>query len=162
MQFFAPICNACLALLQILLPNSHTSAALPVLKGNRNAFNHKRKRLKSRAERATAPVWYQYCNNSLRLQNVHLSERCAMRIELCCPACHCRFTLPPEFGGEEALERVFDEGPRYALGDGETFEDMIHTTLAEQGATRCPACGVPVSVSEESLGQLAMTMLARM
>jgi len=51
------------------------------------------------------------------------------------------------------------EGAPYALGDGQTFEDMIFTTLTEEGNIECPACGAPVAVSEESLGQMALSML---
>jgi hypothetical protein len=57
---------------------------------------------------------------------------------------------------------MLDEGPWYALGDGETFEDMIFTTLARDGNIFCPECGEPVAVSEESLGRVAMSMLAQM
>ena len=53
-----------------------------------------------------------------------------------------------------------DEGPWYALGDGETFEDMIFAALTARGAIRCPGCGEPVNVTEESLGQVAMEVLA--
>src|SRR5262245_22899056 len=83
-----------------------------------------------------------------------------MRIELYCPHCSCRFVAPPDASAEEINERMFDEGPWYALGDGNTFEDMISTPLTERGAICCPECGDPVSVSEESLGQRAMEMLS--
>jgi len=85
-----------------------------------------------------------------------------MQIELCCPSCACRFAAPPDATGEEVFERMFDEGPWYALGDGATFEDMIFSTLTEHGQISCPECGDPVSVSEESLGQIALSMLSRM
>ena len=83
-----------------------------------------------------------------------------MQIELFCPHCSCRFVAPPEASAEEVHERMFEEGPFYALGDGNTFEDMIFASLAERGAICCPECGDPVHVSEESLGQLALEMLA--
>jgi hypothetical protein len=51
------------------------------------------------------------------------------------------------------------EGSWYALGDGETFEDMIFNTLTAHGAIDCPECGEPVGVSEESLGRMAMEVL---
>jgi hypothetical protein len=85
-----------------------------------------------------------------------------MQIELCCRNCFCRFAAPPETGHEQVLDRMFDDGPAYALGDGETFEDMIFTSLIENGQIHCPECGEAVDVSEESLGQLAMSMLANM
>ena len=85
-----------------------------------------------------------------------------MRIELHCSACYCRFVAPAEASDEEVREQMFNDGPWYALGDGNTFEDMIFSTLTERGAICCPDCGDPVSVSEESLGQMAMEMLARL
>ena len=85
-----------------------------------------------------------------------------MQIELCCSSCACRFAAPPECGSNEIFERMFEDGPRYALGDGETFEDMIFATLTGEGDIHCPECGKPVAVSEESLGRVAMSMLAQM
>ncbi len=84
-----------------------------------------------------------------------------MQIELCCPCCSCRFVAPPECTSDEVIDHMFENGPRYALGDGETFEDMIFSTLTEHGQITCPDCGEPVIVTEESLGQLAMEMLAQ-
>ena len=83
-----------------------------------------------------------------------------MRIELRCSSCSCRFVAPAETSDDEVRERMWSDGACYALGDGTTFEDMIFATLMERGAIYCPECGEPVSVSEESLGQLAMEMLA--
>lgn len=82
-----------------------------------------------------------------------------MQVELSCPNCHCQFSASPETPSAEVLDRMADEGPWYALGDGETFEDMIFSTLFACGEIRCSECGEPVSVSEESLGQLAMEVL---
>ena len=82
-----------------------------------------------------------------------------MNIELHCPECHCRFVAPPEASEYEIRERMLSDGPWYPLGDGNTFEDMIFASLMDRGAIWCPECGEPVSVSEESLGQLAMEML---
>jgi hypothetical protein len=82
-----------------------------------------------------------------------------MQIELYCTNCHCRFVAPPEMPAGEVAKRMAVEGPWYALGDGETFEDMIFNTLTEDGAIHCPECSEPVHVSEESLGQLAMEVL---
>jgi hypothetical protein len=84
-----------------------------------------------------------------------------MLVELSCPCCATTFTAPPGITSDEVMHRMFDGGPAYALGDGETFEDMIFTTLMEQGEIRCPTCGEPVSVSEESLGKMAMEVLER-
>ena len=60
-----------------------------------------------------------------------------MQIELCCRNCFCRFAAPPETANAEVLDRMFDDGPAYALGDGETFEDMIFTSLIEHGQIHC-------------------------
>ena len=83
-----------------------------------------------------------------------------MRIELHCPNCVC-FTAPPETRAEEIIERMQNEGTLFGLGEGATFEDMIFTTLTEHGAINCPECGEPVTVSEASLNQMAMELLAQ-
>jgi hypothetical protein len=85
-----------------------------------------------------------------------------MQIELSCPSCFCRFAAPADTAGEEIVDRMFGGGLCYALGDGETFEDMIFSTLTERGDIHCPKCGDAVQVSEESLGQLALSMLTWM
>ena len=85
-----------------------------------------------------------------------------MQIELFCDGCACRFVAPPEATANEVTDRMFENGPWYALGDGETFEDMIFTTLTRDGNISCPECGDPVAVSEESLGRLAQSMLSQM
>ena len=85
-----------------------------------------------------------------------------MKIELYCKCCECRFVAPPDTSAEDVSDRMFEDGPWYALGDGETFEDMIFSTLTERGEIWCPECGEPVAVSEESLGEVAMSMLAEM
>ncbi len=84
-----------------------------------------------------------------------------MQIELCCEQCGCLFCAAPETPAEEILDRMAEVGPWYALGDGETFEDMIFSTLFACGSIRCSDCGEPVSVTEESLGQLAQEVLGR-
>jgi hypothetical protein len=82
-----------------------------------------------------------------------------MQVELFCPHCCCRFVAEPETPAAEVLDRMDTDGPWYALGDGETFEDMIFSTILSCGDIRCGACGEAVHVSEESLGQLTMEML---
>jgi hypothetical protein len=84
-----------------------------------------------------------------------------MQVELYCQVCCDRFVAPPEMPAVEVLERMIDEGPWFALGEGETFEDMIFAALSSRGAICCPECHRPVSVSEESLGQMAMGLLAQ-
>jgi hypothetical protein len=85
----------------------------------------------------------------------------AMQIELHCPNCFYRFCAEPETPAEDVFDRMSEEGPWQALGDGETFEDMIFSTLTATGAIQCPECGEPVSVSEESLGEMTMELLSR-
>jgi hypothetical protein len=82
-----------------------------------------------------------------------------MQIELYCTHCTCRFVAAPDTPAAEILDRMTDEGPWYALGDGQTFEDMIFNALTSRGAICCPDCGSPVSVSEESLSQMALDLL---
>jgi hypothetical protein len=82
-----------------------------------------------------------------------------MQVELFCPHCNCRFAAEPDTPAAEVLDRMADEGPWYALGDGETFEDMIFATLFAHGAIRCSECGEEAVVTEESLGQLALEVL---
>jgi len=82
-----------------------------------------------------------------------------MRIELHCPHCLHRFAAEPEAPAAEVLDRMAEEGPWYALGDGETFEDMIFSTLLSFGTIRCADCGEAANVAEESLGQLALEVL---
>ena len=60
---------------------------------------------------------------------------------------------------EQEVKRMAEEGPWYALGDGETFEDMIFSTLFSCGHIRCSECGEAVNVTEETLGQLTMEVL---
>jgi hypothetical protein len=83
-----------------------------------------------------------------------------MQIQLHCPACACSYSAAPDAPSDQVVQRMIEEGPWYALGDGETFEDMIFAALTARGAIRCPECGEPVHVTEESLGQVAMEMLA--
>lgn len=84
-----------------------------------------------------------------------------MQIELHCANCAQRFVAPPDMAAEQIVERMSGRGSWYCLGEGETFEDMIFSTLTEEGEIRCPECDEPVQVSEESLGRLAMEVLAR-
>ena len=85
-----------------------------------------------------------------------------MQVELYCPNCATRFAAPPETPALEVLDRMFDDGPWFSLGDGETFEDMIFTALTAHGDIHCPCCDEAVCVSEESLGRLAQEMLSQL
>ena len=82
-----------------------------------------------------------------------------MQIELLCSACSCQFRAAPDAPASEILDQMIEEGTWYALGDGETFEDMIFAALTSRGQLHCPDCGEPVLVSEESLGQLTLEIL---
>jgi hypothetical protein len=82
-----------------------------------------------------------------------------MQVELFCCHCGCRFVAEPETPAAEVLDRMAGEGPWFALGDGETFEDMVFNTVFACGAIRCSECGQAVSVTEESLGKLTLEVL---
>ena len=82
-----------------------------------------------------------------------------MRVELYCPKCERRFTAAPEAPISSVFDRVSQEGPWGALGDGETFEDSVAAALADRGAGCCPRCGTAATVSEESLGRLTLQLL---
>lgn len=83
-----------------------------------------------------------------------------MQIDLYCPHCACRFGAEADTPAQDILERMADHGPWYSLGDGETFEDMIHAALTARGVIRCPVCGKAVQVSEKSLGEFTQKVLA--
>ncbi len=83
-----------------------------------------------------------------------------MQVELYCPNCERRFAASPEAPAAAAFDRVTQEWPWDALGDGETFEDSVAAALAHRGADRCPCCGKLATVSEESLGRLTLELLA--
>jgi hypothetical protein len=106
----------------------------------------------------TPANWYCNCKISSS-QKRATNPEVAMRIELHCPDCSCHFGAAPEAPATEILDQMIEEGTWYALGDGETFEDMIFAALTSRGLIRCPECGEAVSVSEESLGQLSQEML---
>jgi hypothetical protein len=82
-----------------------------------------------------------------------------MQVELYCPNCGHAFVAEPETPAAEVLDRMADEGPWYALGDGQTYEDMIFSTLLACGHIRCAECGATANVNEESLGQLTLEVL---
>ncbi len=77
-----------------------------------------------------------------------------MQIELDCPRCDFLFSAAPETPSCAILDRLTEEGPWMALGDGETFEDMIFSALTARGRICCPECRAAVSVNEASLGPL--------
>lgn len=82
-----------------------------------------------------------------------------MQIELYCSHCDSSFCASPDAPAIEVLDRMADDGPWYALGDGETFEDMIFSTIFAHGDIECIECGEQANVSEESLGRLTLEVL---
>ncbi len=82
-----------------------------------------------------------------------------MLVELYCPNCEDRFTASPETPAADVFDRVTEDGPWGALGDGETFEDSVAAALADRGADRGPRCGAAATVSQESLGRLTLAVL---
>jgi hypothetical protein len=82
-----------------------------------------------------------------------------MHVELYCPHCDRAFVAAPETPAAEVLGRMADQGPWYAVGDGETFEDMIFSTLLACGYIRCGDCGEPAQVNEQSLARLSLEVL---
>ena len=82
-----------------------------------------------------------------------------MQVELYCPNCHCHFPAP-DTPAAEVLERISEEGPWCALGDGETVEDRISAALNDEEPIYCPLCGEAVTLNEESLGRFTRELLA--
>ncbi|MBY0525624.1 MAG: hypothetical protein K2R98_19620 [Gemmataceae bacterium] len=84
-----------------------------------------------------------------------------MQVELQCPECFHRFTSSLEATVGDVLDEINAEGPWYALGDGETFEDRIFTRLTEQSTFHCPCCHSVVPPSEQSLCEVSRELLAQ-
>jgi hypothetical protein len=82
-----------------------------------------------------------------------------MKIELHCTHCPCSFAAPPEAPFVEVVERMREEGPWFALANGDTFEDMVWAALLARGTIHCPECGKPVAVREYSMGALLDTFV---
>lgn len=83
-----------------------------------------------------------------------------MHIELECPRCRCHFASDPDASAGEVWQRMTEQGPWFALGEGATFEDMVYNALTSRGVILCPECGAAASVCEESLGRVTMDLLA--
>ena len=83
-----------------------------------------------------------------------------MNLEMYCSKCHWCFPVVPETLTQDLLDRLTAVGPWEVLGDGETFEDTIVATLRDQSDPFCPQCGQGAAVTEDSLGRLAMQVLA--
>ena len=54
-----------------------------------------------------------------------------MQVELFCPNCCCSFAAEPNTPAAEVLDRMAEDGPWYALGDGETFEGEEFATYID-------------------------------
>jgi len=72
-----------------------------------------------------------------------------MMVELVCPYCPFHFSARSDASASEVLDRMIEDGPWFALGNGETFHDMLYTALTTRGAIRCPECHEDVVVLEE-------------
>jgi hypothetical protein len=77
-----------------------------------------------------------------------------MEVELYCSCCMNRFSAPPDCPRDVVLDRLTDEGPWFALAEGEVFEDMIFVALLDRGTIACPECRAPVDIREVSIGQM--------
>jgi hypothetical protein len=83
-----------------------------------------------------------------------------MQVQLFCPRCSLGFDVPGDSPELVRLNRLAEEGPWTALGDGETLEDSLYGALAEAGPP-CPSCGQPVPINEEALGQMTLELLGQ-
>ncbi|TMQ33396.1 MAG: hypothetical protein E6K70_13335 [Planctomycetota bacterium] len=83
-----------------------------------------------------------------------------MAFELHCPRCRSYFEVPSHSPAFAALEHIAEESPWSVLGDGETFEDRLYNALTNEEAIRCPDCGGPIQVSEETLSRFSRELLA--
>ena len=82
-----------------------------------------------------------------------------MRLWFQCAQCRTEIAAPRTSSVMRILEKVLFAGPWTALGDGETFEDQIYNELAGNEGARCPQCGRPMKLTEESLGRCSLEML---
>ncbi len=83
-----------------------------------------------------------------------------MMVELVCPCCPFRFSARSDASAAEVLDRMIEEGPWFALGNGETFREMLYTALTMRGAVRCPDCQEDVAVLEEDDAGAAEELLS--
>ncbi len=83
-----------------------------------------------------------------------------MLLELRCPCCGCHLSGSPETPSEDILDRMTDDGPWFALAEGDTFADMIEAALSSRGAIHCPDCCGVVAVREASLAACDRELVA--
>jgi hypothetical protein len=110
---------------------------------------------------------YSFCNTALNLllggpgaavyNQIDLET--IMDIELRCPWCCSQFSANPDTPAECILDRMFDEGPWYALAEGTTFEEMVQTALSERGKILCPDCQAAVAIRGVSLHRRSRGMV---
>jgi hypothetical protein len=81
-----------------------------------------------------------------------------MQMELHCPNCAWHFSEGRDTPATAVLERLIEDGPWFALGDGETFEEMIDTALTVRGRICCPDCHEPVYISSEKPGRVSRAL----
>lgn len=84
-----------------------------------------------------------------------------MHVDLLCPHCWHSFAAEMNSTAGNLFDRVIQEGPWCALGDGETLEDHLFHVLNDHSDIHCPECGELVPVEEESVGQVAREVLAQ-
>ncbi len=84
-----------------------------------------------------------------------------MALKLTCPICTHEFQVTPETPAGRPLAHITEGKSWFAMGDAQTFEDMIFARLATEGPICCPSCGNEVAVSETDLSDLARDLLAR-
>jgi hypothetical protein len=84
-----------------------------------------------------------------------------MQLELQCCRCAYHSTVYQHPRTSQIWNQLTEEGPWFALGDGQTFEDRISATLIADDETRCPECGGRLAVSEESLAEASRELLTQ-
>jgi hypothetical protein len=82
-----------------------------------------------------------------------------MRLQFHCTGCSTNNSIELTSPLGSVLERIRDQGPWVALGDGETLEDQLHNELTGNEDSWCPDCGNPIAFSEESLAQFSRELL---
>ncbi len=80
-----------------------------------------------------------------------------MEMKMLCP--HCKGDFAAALPDQWIQAMGFDDRVA-ALGDGQTFEDLLFTSLSGDGCLPCPDCRERVPVREENLNLLAMELLA--
>jgi hypothetical protein len=83
-----------------------------------------------------------------------------MMLELVCPYCPFHFRASSHTPSTQIIDRMIEDGPWFALGDGATFKDMIFKALSTRGALRCPECHEHVAISEVDCLESAEAELA--